>query len=201
MIPSWLLPWKRASLGRALVNTRLVGAFQQFGAYVSGAGSPRAGKGGGGEESGGGSLGHQGCGINSLLSTPLFLGGLLAAHPPLPAASPGSAGVGLEAVPLVAVLLNPDPLTSGSLWFFGHRCRHRIPNKMWCRRPDLNRHGFPHYPLKIACLPTSTTSALKNPIRPVSTASPAARARVRGLSQQPAGVDPPAAQPLVWSPS
>ena|GEM_PF-3388145 len=29
----------------------------------------------------------------------------------------------------------------------------------WCRRPDLNRHGFPHYPLKIACLPSSTTSA------------------------------------------
>ena len=23
----------------------------------------------------------------------------------------------------------------------------------WCPRPDLNRHGFRHYPLKIACLP------------------------------------------------
>ena len=30
---------------------------------------------------------------------------------------------------------------------------------LWCRRPDLNRHGSPHYPLKIACLPSSTTSA------------------------------------------
>ena len=30
---------------------------------------------------------------------------------------------------------------------------------LWCRRPDLNRHEFPHYPLKIACLPDSTTSA------------------------------------------
>jgi hypothetical protein len=29
----------------------------------------------------------------------------------------------------------------------------------WCRRPDLNRHGSRHYPLKIACLPSSTTSA------------------------------------------
>jgi integrase len=29
----------------------------------------------------------------------------------------------------------------------------------WCRRPDLNRHGSRHYPLKIACLPNSTTSA------------------------------------------
>ena len=23
----------------------------------------------------------------------------------------------------------------------------------WCRRPDSNRHGLRHYPLKIACLP------------------------------------------------
>jgi len=23
----------------------------------------------------------------------------------------------------------------------------------WCPRPDLNRHGLRHYPLKIACLP------------------------------------------------
>jgi len=29
----------------------------------------------------------------------------------------------------------------------------------WCPRPDLNRHGSPHYPLKIACLPGSTTWA------------------------------------------
>jgi hypothetical protein len=33
-----------------------------------------------------------------------------------------------------------------------------IPNR-WCPRPDLNRHGSPHYPLKIACLPGSTTWA------------------------------------------
>lgn len=24
---------------------------------------------------------------------------------------------------------------------------------LWCRWPDLNRHGLRHYPLKIACLP------------------------------------------------
>ena len=27
------------------------------------------------------------------------------------------------------------------------------PSLIWCPRPDLNRHGFRHYPLKIACLP------------------------------------------------
>jgi len=31
----------------------------------------------------------------------------------------------------------------------------------WCPRPDLNRHGSRHYPLKIACLPGSTTWARK----------------------------------------
>ena len=31
---------------------------------------------------------------------------------------------------------------------------------MWCRRRDLNPHGLPRYPLKIVCLPGSTTSAL-----------------------------------------
>ena len=30
-----------------------------------------------------------------------------------------------------------------------------------CRRPDSNRHGSPHHPLKMACLPSSTTSAVK----------------------------------------
>jgi len=30
---------------------------------------------------------------------------------------------------------------------------------LWCRRPDSNRHGSPHHPLKMACLPDSTTSA------------------------------------------
>ena len=30
----------------------------------------------------------------------------------------------------------------------------------WCRWPDSNRHGFRHCPLKTACLPDSTTSAL-----------------------------------------
>ena len=31
---------------------------------------------------------------------------------------------------------------------------------VWCRRPDLNRHGSPHTaPLKTACLPNSTTTA------------------------------------------
>jgi hypothetical protein len=30
----------------------------------------------------------------------------------------------------------------------------------WCRRRDLNPHGSPHHPLKMACLPDSTTSAL-----------------------------------------
>ena len=30
---------------------------------------------------------------------------------------------------------------------------------LWCRRPDSNRHGSPHHPLKMACLPVSTTSA------------------------------------------
>jgi hypothetical protein len=29
-----------------------------------------------------------------------------------------------------------------------------------CRRPDSNRHGSPHHPLKMACLPSSTTSAM-----------------------------------------
>jgi hypothetical protein len=29
-----------------------------------------------------------------------------------------------------------------------------------CRRPDSNRHGSPHHPLKMACLPSSTTSAV-----------------------------------------
>src|SRR3990172_6363110 len=29
----------------------------------------------------------------------------------------------------------------------------------WCRRGDSNPHGFPHHPLKMACLPGSTTSA------------------------------------------
>ena len=28
-----------------------------------------------------------------------------------------------------------------------------IPGYIWCRRPDLNRHGSPHRPLKTACLP------------------------------------------------
>jgi hypothetical protein len=32
----------------------------------------------------------------------------------------------------------------------------------WCPRPDLNRHGSPHYPLKIACLPGSTTWAKRS---------------------------------------
>ena len=29
----------------------------------------------------------------------------------------------------------------------------------WCRRGDSTPHGFPHHPLKMACLPGSTTSA------------------------------------------
>ena len=33
--------------------------------------------------------------------------------------------------------------------------------KVVCRRPDSNRHGSPHHPLKMACLPSSTTSAVK----------------------------------------
>jgi len=32
---------------------------------------------------------------------------------------------------------------------------------LWCRRGDSNPHGFPHHPLKMACLPGSTTSALE----------------------------------------
>ena len=34
--------------------------------------------------------------------------------------------------------------------------------KVVCRRPDSNRHGSPHHPLKMACLPSSTTSAASN---------------------------------------
>ena len=34
-------------------------------------------------------------------------------------------------------------------------------HSLWCRRPDSNRHEFPHHPLKMACLPSSTTSARK----------------------------------------
>ena len=30
----------------------------------------------------------------------------------------------------------------------------------WCRWPDSNRHGLRHCPLKTACLPNSTTSAI-----------------------------------------
>ena len=32
-------------------------------------------------------------------------------------------------------------------------------NSQWCRRGDSNPHGSPHHPLKMACLPNSTTSA------------------------------------------
>src|SRR3990172_806865 len=35
----------------------------------------------------------------------------------------------------------------------------RSPDVSWCRRGDSNPHGFPHHPLKMACLPNSTTSA------------------------------------------
>ena len=28
-----------------------------------------------------------------------------------------------------------------------------IPFSLWCRRGDSNPHGFPHHPLKMACLP------------------------------------------------
>jgi integrase len=35
---------------------------------------------------------------------------------------------------------------------------------IWCRRGDSNPHGFPHHPLKMACLPCSTTSARKEKI-------------------------------------
>ena len=39
----------------------------------------------------------------------------------------------------------------------------------WCRRGDSNPHGSPHHPLKMACLPSSTTSARKeNPYYPWS---------------------------------
>jgi len=35
-------------------------------------------------------------------------------------------------------------------------------DKQKCRRPDSNRHGSPHHPLKMACLPSSTTSVASN---------------------------------------
>ncbi len=35
----------------------------------------------------------------------------------------------------------------------------RFPFNVWCRSRDLNPDELPHYPLKIACLPDSTTSA------------------------------------------
>ena len=38
---------------------------------------------------------------------------------------------------------------------FAQKCFVFLILKKWCRRPESNRHEFPHHPLKMACLPIS----------------------------------------------
>ncbi len=56
-----------------------------------------------------------------------------------------------------------EPLFSHSGRFHEERDSGATPKSLlllaWCRRGDSNPHGFPHHPLKMACLPSSTTSA------------------------------------------
>ena len=56
-----------------------------------------------------------------------------------------------------------EPQISHSRDFQGKRESSASPDSLldsvWCRRGDSNPHGFPHHPLKMACLPGSTTSA------------------------------------------
>ena len=62
-------------------------------------------------------------------------------------------------------------------------------NNKWCPRPDLNRHGLRHYPLKIACLPIPPLGLCTYIIRPaVLTARPAGCRRcsqTRGYPDRP----------------
>src|SRR3972149_9723469 len=56
-----------------------------------------------------------------------------------------------------------EPLLSQSARFYEKKGSGGRPKSLlllpWCRRGDSNPHGFPHHPLKMACLPGSTTSA------------------------------------------
>src|SRR4030065_1048289 len=56
-----------------------------------------------------------------------------------------------------------EPVLSQSGRFHEKRDSGEKPKSLlllrWCRRGDSNPHGSPHHPLKMACLPGSTTSA------------------------------------------
>ena len=59
----------------------------------------------------------------------------------------------------------------------------------WCRRGDSNPHGFPHHPLKMACLPGSTTSAREENSSYPRSGGKARRERVKNGTGSP--VNPP----------